>query len=86
MAATAGGGTWGEAVAFATVGARMVSQNGPGALFVGMVPRLVQQVRRQWLLRSSICVWEGLGCVLFSGHICGLHIDTGWGSSTRGHI
>jgi len=45
LVASAGGGAWGEAVAFARVGKQMVLKAGPGALFVGIVPRLVQQVR-----------------------------------------
>ncbi|KAI8469632.1 MAG: mitochondrial carrier domain-containing protein [Monoraphidium minutum] len=50
MAVKAGGGVWGEAVAFASTGAGMVRANGPGALFVGIAPRLVQQVPS-----STIC-------------------------------
>ncbi len=48
--ASAGGGAWGEAVAFTRVGKQMVAAAGPGALFVGIVPRLVQQVPS-----STIC-------------------------------
>jgi solute carrier family 25 S-adenosylmethionine transporter 26 len=50
MAAEAGSGILGEARAFASVGARMVAQHGPSALFVGMLPRLAQQVPS-----STIC-------------------------------
>ncbi|KIY95208.1 hypothetical protein MNEG_12754 [Monoraphidium neglectum] len=50
VAAKAGGGVWGEAVAFASTGASMVRANGPGSLFVGLAPRLVQQVPS-----STIC-------------------------------
>jgi hypothetical protein len=50
MAAHAGRGVLGEAAAFASVGRSLVAKQGPGALFVGMVPRLVQQVPS-----STIC-------------------------------
>lgn len=41
-----------QTAGFFGVGARMVAQRGPGALFVGTVPRLVQQVPS-----STICWW-----------------------------
>jgi hypothetical protein len=44
IARQAGAGPWGEAVAFASTGAKLVKANGAGALFVGIVPRLMQQV------------------------------------------
>jgi hypothetical protein len=50
VAASAGWNTQLGAV-WAT-GSRMVAKNGPGALFVGLMPRLVQQVPS-----TTICWW-----------------------------
>ncbi|WIA22871.1 hypothetical protein OEZ86_009816 [Tetradesmus obliquus] len=49
-AAAAGAG--GQLAAFFATGSRMVAAGGPGALFVGLVPRLVQQVPS-----TTICWW-----------------------------
>jgi hypothetical protein len=49
---TNAGGPWGQTTAFLTVGSKLVAAGGPGALFVGMVPRLVQQVPS-----TTICWW-----------------------------
>lgn len=45
-------GLGGQVAAFWQTGAKMVAVGGPGALFVGMVPRLVQQVPS-----TTICWW-----------------------------
>jgi solute carrier family 25 S-adenosylmethionine transporter 26 len=50
-------GVWGQARAFAATGAALVRRAGPGALFVGVVPRLVQQVPS-----STICWWSIEAC------------------------
>lgn len=45
-------GAWGQTTAFVATGAKLVNQQGIGGLFVGTVPRLVQQVPS-----STICWW-----------------------------
>jgi hypothetical protein len=50
-------GVWGQTRAFVATGAQLVRRAGPGALFVGVVPRLVQQVPS-----STICWWSIEAC------------------------
>jgi hypothetical protein len=50
-------GVWGQTRAFMATGVQLVRRAGPGALFVGVVPRLVQQVPS-----STICWWSIEAC------------------------
>lgn len=54
---SSGGSPWGQAAVFASTASQMVAAQGPGALFVGVVPRLVQQVPS-----STICWWAVEQC------------------------
>ncbi len=47
-----GGGVAAQAAAFWATGRVMVAAGGPGALFVGLLPRLAQQVPS-----STVCWW-----------------------------
>jgi hypothetical protein len=47
-----GPGVAGQVAAFAATARALVAAQGPGALFVGMVPRLVQQVPS-----TTVCWW-----------------------------
>lgn len=47
----------GQVVEFFRTGSRMVAQHGPGALWVGVVPRLAQQVPS-----CTICWWAVEAC------------------------